>query len=184
MKKEKNVQPIRSLKDIQKMKDSLFRYCSYRDYFLFIFGINTGLRISDILPLKVRDVKNKTQIQIQEKKTMKFRTIYFNEYLQEEIDKYTVFMKPEELLFPSRKGNNHISPTQAYRTLLKAAEIVGIKHTGTRSLRKTYGYHHYKKHKNIDFLQEFFSHPSPNITKKYIGIRQEETANKLNYLNL
>jgi integrase len=182
--KEKNVQPIRSLEEIQRMKDSLLRYCSYRDYFLFVFGINVGLRISDLLPLKVHQVQNKRHIRIKEQKTGKLRTIYVNEYLWVEIDKYTTSMKPEDLLFPSRKGNSHITPTQAYRTLQKAAEMAGIENVGVRTLRKTFGHHHYKRHKDLAILQEIFSHATPEITKRYIGIRQEEIEDTLKDFSL
>lgn len=184
MVKEKNVQPIRSLEEIQRMKDSLLRYCSYRDYFLFIFGINVGLRVSDILPLHVQDIRNKTHIRIKEHKTGKFRTIYVNEYLREEIDKYTSSLKPEDLLFPSRSGNSYITSTQAYRSLQKAAEMAGIEHVGSRTLRKTFGYHHYKKYKDLAVLQEIFSHSSPAITMRYIGIRQDEIENTLKDFSL
>ncbi|WP_353895329.1 tyrosine-type recombinase/integrase [Priestia megaterium] len=156
------------------MQNSLLRYCGYRDYFLFLFGINTGLRISDILPLLVKDVRNKTQIIITEKKTKKIRSIYINEILKEEVNKYTASMKDDDFLFPSKKGNSYITPTQAYRRLQKAAEIVGIEHTATHSLRKTFGYHHYKKHGNLTILKDFFSHASTSITKRYIGITDDE----------
>lgn len=184
MVKEKDVQPIRSLEEIQRMKDSLLRYCSYRDYFLFVFGINVGLRISDILPLKVEDIRGKTHIRIKEQKTGKFRTIYVNEYLREEIDKYTKSMKPNDFLFPSRKGTSYITPTQAYRTLQKGAEMADIENVGCRTLRKTFGYHHYKRHKDIAVLQEIFSHSSPSITKRYIGITRDEIENTLKEFSL
>ena len=51
----KSVEPIRKLSDIEKIKKYLST--NPRDRLLFIFGINTGLRISDILKLKVKDVK-------------------------------------------------------------------------------------------------------------------------------
>lgn len=184
MRKENNVQPIRSLEEIQKMKDALLRHCGYRDYFLFVFGINVGLRVSDILPLQVQDIQGKTHIRIKERKTGKSHNIYVNEYLRDEIVKYTATMKPLELLFPSRKGNSYITTTQAYRTLQKAAEMAGIEHTGTRSLRKTFGYHHYKKHKDLAVLQEFFSHSSQSITKRYIGITQGEAEDTLKEISL
>lgn len=184
MTKEKNVQPIRSLEEIQRMKDSLIRYCSYRDYFLFVFGINVGLRVSDILPLRVQDVRDKTHIKIKEHKTGKFRTIYVNQYLHEEIDKYTASMKPQELLFPSRKGNGHITSTQAYRTLQKAAEMSGIENVGSRTLRKTFGYHHYQRYRDLAVLQEIFSHSSVSLTKRYIGITQDEIENTLKDFSL
>ena len=172
--KEKNIQPLRSMEEIQKMQDSLLRHCGYRDYFLFLFGINTGLRISDILPLRVKDVRDKTQIIVTEKKTKKVRAIYINEILKVEIDKYTTSMGFDEFLFASKKGNSHITPTQAYRRLQKAAEIAGIENTATHSLRKTFGYHHYMKHGDLEILQKFFSHASTSITKQYIGITQDE----------
>lgn len=49
------VEPMRSKEDIKNMKEYLLHQ-SYRDYFPFVFGMNSGLRISDILPL--RDVRN------------------------------------------------------------------------------------------------------------------------------
>lgn len=184
MTKEKDVQPIRTLEEIQRMKDSLLRYCSYRDYFLFVFGTNVGLRVSDILPLRVEEIRGKTHIRIKEQKTGKFRTIYVNEYLREEIEKYTHSMNSNDLLFPSRKGEGCITPTQAYRSLQKAAEMANIEHVGTRTLRKTFGYHHYKTHKDIAVLQEIFSHSSPSITKRYIGITQDEIENTLKDFSL
>lgn len=172
--KEHNVQPIRSLEEIQKMKDALLRYCSYRDYFLFVLGINIGLRITDLLPLHVYDIRGKTYINVKERKTKKTQKLHINKELKHEIEKYTKTMQSDDYLFPSRKGDSHLTPTQAYRILQKAANIAGIEHTATRSLRKTFGYHHYKKHKNLAMLQKLFSQSTPSITKRYIGITNSE----------
>jgi integrase len=59
------VQPIRNREDIEKMKAVLKR--KKRDLVLFIFGINCGLRISDILKLNVGDVKGRDFVEIKEK---------------------------------------------------------------------------------------------------------------------
>ncbi len=48
----KDVQPIRSLEQLNDMKWSLKKWCSERDYIMFLLGINTGLRVSDLLKLK------------------------------------------------------------------------------------------------------------------------------------
>lgn len=61
------VEPIRNLEDLKLVKDILNKK-SQRDYIIFSLGINSGLRISDILALDVKDVKNKTYIDIFEKK--------------------------------------------------------------------------------------------------------------------
>ena len=45
----KDVQPIRSLEKIEDMKWSLKKWCSERDYILFLLGINSGLRVGDLL---------------------------------------------------------------------------------------------------------------------------------------
>lgn len=62
--------------------------------------------------------------------------------------------------------------------------MAGIEHIGSRSLRKTFGYHHYKKHKDLAVLQEIFSHSSPAITKRYIGITQDEIEGTLKDFSL
>ena len=75
------VQPIRDKEVINKFKQELLHH-SYRDYILFTVGINTGLRISDILPLKVKDIKG-THIVIKEKKTGKSKRFKINSSLRQ-----------------------------------------------------------------------------------------------------
>ena len=41
-------------------------------------------------------------------------------------------------------------------------------------MRKTFGYHHYQKFKDVAMLQKIFNHSSPQITLRYIGIEQEQ----------
>lgn len=56
----KSVEPIRDVKKIQEMKEALAYYGSERDVFLFNLGINCGLRVSDMLGLKKKDIKDYT----------------------------------------------------------------------------------------------------------------------------
>ncbi|MCK8828139.1 site-specific integrase [Natroniella acetigena] len=170
------VSPIRDKSKIKEMKAELLKR-SYRDYLLFVVGINTGLRISDILKLKVEDVKDKTHIEIKEKKTEKEKKFLINSKLQEELNKYMLNMEDHEFLFQSQKGTNKaISRVQAYRILRAAADkIKGLKDVkiGTHTLRKTFGYHHYQRNKDVALLQELFNHSSPSVTLEYIGINQD-----------
>ncbi|MFD2615722.1 site-specific integrase [Paenibacillus gansuensis] len=170
---EKNVQPLRTLQDIDDMKQSLRRWCGERDRFLFVFGINTGLRVSDILPLTAGEVRGKEHVIITEKKTGKKRRVYIGD-LRDDISAYTAGMDDKDPLFASRKGNAPITPTQAYRALVKAGEMIDRDDIGTHTMRKTFGYHYYRRTKDIAFLQEIFNHSAPSITKRYIGITQEE----------
>ncbi len=52
------VQPIRDTKKIDAMKTIMKGENNYRDLLLFVLGINTGLRISDILALKWKNLMN------------------------------------------------------------------------------------------------------------------------------
>ena len=81
------VDPIRDIEQIRKMKDYLITR-NYRDYLLFILGINTGLRISDLLNLKVSDVKDKYHIIIKEQKTGKEKKFMLSDQMRLEIERY------------------------------------------------------------------------------------------------
>lgn len=167
------VQPIRDKKKIEAMKRELLR-SGYRNYMLFLVGINTGLRISDILMLQVKDVRHQTHLTLREKKTSKIKRLKITG-ISEEIDNYTENMDENEYLFTSQKGHNEpITRVQAYRILNKAADAIGLNEDiGTHTLRKTYGYHFYQKTKDVALLQQLFNHSSPSVTLRYIGINQD-----------
>lgn len=167
------VQPIRDKDKIEEIKTILFRQ-SYRNYFLFFFGINSGLRISDIIRLRVMDVKNRTHFIVKEKKTGNTRRIKINTTLRAEIDKYIKGMADSDFLFPSRQGNKHITREMAYIIINKASRKAGINdNIGTHTLRKTFGYHFYQETKDIAMLQQIFGHSAPSITLRYIGISDD-----------
>ena len=166
------VQPIREQEKIELMKKILLKR-SYRDWFLFIMGINTGLRISDLLPLKVNDVRNKSHITITEKKTGKAKRFRINYELQEQIAHYIDNMSENDYLFKSKRANKPIQRVQAYKILNAAAKQVSVNEIGTHTLRKTFGYHFYRKTKDVALLQNIFNHSAPSITLRYIGINQD-----------
>lgn len=173
------VQPIREKYQIEEMKTELQKNGT-RDYLLFFTGINTGLRISDILQLKVSDVRDKTHITIKEQKTEKVKRFKINTSLREEIDKYIKTMKDNEYLFQSKKGmNKPITRVQAYRILNDSANRIGLDEIGTHTLRKTFGYHFYQKSKDVALLQQLFNHSSPSVTLRYIGINQDIMDNAM-----
>lgn len=170
----KEVQPIRSMEKIQEIKKRLAQNGS-RDVLLFTMGINTGLRVSDLLSLKVGDVKGKGEYLLREKKTKKNKRILLHA-VRKDIEDHTFLKTDDEYLFASRKGEGPISRVQAYRILNKAAHDVGLKEIGTHTLRKTFGYHFYRANHNVAMLQQLFNHSSPAITLRYIGITQDEIA--------
>lgn len=176
-----SVEPIRDVKKIQEMKEALAYYGSERDVFLFNLGINCGLRVSDMLRLKKKDIKDYT-INLREQKTRKQKKIPLY-HLEEDIDRYIQFLDDEDYLFKSNKldsdGNSKsISRVQAYRILNHSAKSIGLSDIGTHSMRKTFGYHYYKKTKDVALLMDLFNHSSQSVTLIYIGINQD-TLNHL-----
>ena len=169
------VQPIRDPKQIKAMK-KLLKTKNDKYYIMFIIGINIGLRISDILLLKVSDIKEKTHVTIIEKKTKKTKRFLINTQMQKELQDYIMRYqkKDEEYLIKSHKGKNQpISRVQAYRVLQDAAKELGLSEVGTHTMRKTFGYWHYQRFHDIALLQDMFNHSSTSITLRYIGMNDD-----------
>ena len=168
-----SVEPIRDTSILEDMCGYL-RETNERNLVMFELGIYTGLRISDILKLRVKDVRNRKYIKIVEMKTGKEKKIPINPILKRTLDSYIVDMKDLDYLIKSRKGRNKpIGRVQAYKIIKELGEMFGVEDLGTHSLRKTFGYHYYKKTKDIALLQKIFNHSSPSITLRYIGIDQD-----------
>lgn len=166
------VQPIRDSEKIEEMKQALLRR-SKRDWFLFVFGINTGLRIGDILRLSVKDIRDRSHVSLIEGKTKKKKWVPINADLKRIIDDYTQGMKPSDPLFKSYRTKQNMGRVQAYRILNFAAAECGLEEIGTHTLRKTFGYHFYQKTKDVAMLQNIFNHAYPSLTMRYIGINQD-----------
>ncbi|APH21925.1 site-specific integrase [Clostridium botulinum] len=168
------VEPIRDTQKVRDIQEYLKR-TNERNYILFITGIYTGLRISDILRLKVQDVKGKRFIYLREKKTSKQNIIEINKLLEKEYKWYCSDKELDEYLVRSREGvNKPLSRVRAYEIIKNVGKDFGIENLGTHTLRKTFGYHYYKQRKDIGTLMKMFNHSSPSITLRYIGIIQDE----------
>lgn len=171
-----NVEPLRTQDEISTFKFFLSRNTyGKRDVFLFILGINTGLRMSDIVSLTVADLT--TNDYIIERKTGKKRRLFLDG-LKDVVNEYIVGMKPDDYVFPSREGG-HIEVGTVWKIFNKAAREMGRSDIGTHTCRKTFGYHYYKKTKDIATLMVIFNHSSESITKRYIGITDDEIDNSL-----
>ena len=169
----------------------------YRDFALFMTGIYTGLRVSDLVRLYVNDVayldvkgrfKIRDRMNLQEHKTGKFRDILLHPTLRRVLGHYLRKRTAErntwagflfEPLFPSQRlrsnGEYRLTERQVWWLLRNAASACGIKYkVGTHSMRKTFGYMLYQNGVNIEVIQRIFNHASPLITLAYIGITQDD----------
>ncbi len=174
------VEPIRNKRKIEVVKRILKEHGS-RDFLMFLLGINCGLRISDILKLKVCDVLNKDYIELKEQKTKKYKKIPITNSFKSVLKDYILGKSSDEWLFASQKGDKPITRVQAYRIISQACQEAGITtRIGTHTLRKTFAYHFYKEKKDIALLQSLLNHSSPSITLRYIGINQDIIDSNLN----
>lgn len=164
------VQPIREQEKIEQIQEVL-REQSIRDWLLFTIGINSGLHLSDLLYLRVKDVVDRNVVSVREEKTGKVKTFQLSAQLKAYIKDYVQYMDDESYLFPSQRTGNPIKRIRVYRILNQAAKQVGLTDIGTHTLRKTFGYHYYLKTKNVAVLRDLFNQSAPSVTLKYIGVK-------------
>lgn len=156
---------------------------NYKMSLLIAIGCFTGLRISDILALRWNQILNVDEFTVIEKKTGKQRTLRLNPQLQKHIQECYEQIKPIGVKAPilvSQKGT--IYTIQAINRILKDIKKrykLKIKNFSCHSLRKTFGRQVYNMNsENSELalvkLMELFNHSSVAITKRYLGLRQEE----------
>lgn len=171
------VNPIKKVEQINKIKNILKKQSS-RDFLLFVFGINTGIRVRDLLLIKINDVYDgecvKEFLFINEEKSDERKAFYINNKVKNAIVNYLADideLNENKYLFRSRLSDKPITRQQAYRIIKKAAREAGIEEKiGTHTLRKTFGYHAYEKGIAISILKNRFNHTTPAETRRYIGV--------------
>ena len=156
---------------------------NYKMSLLIALGCFTGLRISDILALRWNQILYAEEFTIIEKKTGKQRTLRLNPQLQKHIQECYGQIKPIGIKAPilvSQKGT--VFTVQAINRILKVIKKkyrLKIKNFSCHSLRKTFGRQVYTMNDNnaelaLVKLMELFNHSNVAITKRYLGLRQEE----------
>ena len=155
----------------------------YKMSLLIAIGCFWGLRISDILSLRWSQILNVDEFTIKEKKTDKLRTIRINAQLKRHITDCFKGIVPINInapVFISQKGT--IYTVQRINVILKEIKAkykLKVENFSCHSLRKTFGRQVYNQNsENAELalvkLMELFNHSSVAITKRYLGLRQEE----------
>jgi integrase len=163
-------------------KDENYKFC-----LLISIGVFTGLRISDLLTLKYNDLLNSETFYIKEKKTQKQRSIKVNKDLKEIISRIVQKSKVidlEQLIFINRYGTKSIDKSYVNVKLKEIIKMYRIRLEGnvsTHTFRKTLGrrvmeVNNYSN-ESLILLMDLFGHSSMSITKRYLGIREQEIHN-------
>jgi len=191
------VDPIRDPKKILAIKRDLKIEPNPRNYLLFVMGINLALRPGDLLKLKVSDIldnkgniKDYLYIETSKSKKEKKKKIAINQAIKEAIDYYLSKAKvydPDQYLFKSKKNNKPISNVGLFYLIKQWAQDVGLENErlSGHSLRKTWGYQARVYHgASIEQVAEKLGHRSTAVTRRYIGINQEEINNLEKEINI
>ena len=189
------VEPIRDRKKIAQIKNLLRGQGRYRNLLLFVVGINTALRISDLLQLKVNhflDEKGriKNRFWIKEQKRGKRHEITINQSIRETLTEYLreypqIAKGGEDFLFFNPKTNKPIKRGQAWKVITNICADVGLQgNFGTHSLRKTWGFHARMQGVDLALIMHKLNHESITYTKRYLGITDEELQAVVQRLNL
>lgn len=173
------VDPIKSPKDINTIKKML-KGDKPRDYCLFVLGINTNLRASDLLSItvgQVRDFKAGDELVLKEKKTGKGRRITLNDSAVEAIQHWLNSdrdLNDDDNLFKSQRGVLTVqSVNRLVKTWCKTINLPG--NYGSHTLRKTFGYHQrVQLNTSIPELMVMFNHSTQRQTLDYLCIQADE----------
>ena len=190
--------PLKTINDIMAMENVLAtptkdtpskRRIADRNRMIFMFGICTGLRASDLVRVTPRMIANDGTLYIIEQKTGKGRVIILSENIKNAIthyiEKYKI--KIDEPLFCSQKGNEHMTTWALNHMIVDAAKELGWDPLlyGSHTIRKTYAYQFYttankiskeRGYRALSILCKELNHSSEAITLAYIGIDKEEVC--------
>ncbi len=192
------VEPIRDRKKIAQIKNLLRGQQRFRDLLLFTVGINTALRISDVLQLRIGqfvDEQNKlrSRFEVREIKTGKRHDVTVNDSIREALGEYLraypdVTDKSDNFVFFNSEYNHYSEPLKRGRvwefisTICKEVGLQG--NYGTHSLRKTWGYQARTQGVDLALIMYKLNHASLADTKRYIGITNDEIEEVVKKLNL
>jgi len=187
------VDAVTDEKKLRKIRKNLEAAGNKRNLLLFVMGVNNGLRIGDLLNVRVHQVRNAPaggMVQITEQKTSKGNVLVINTSVKAVLDDYltSVPLKDDDYLFKSprvgkdRNGRVALTTRAAHHLIKGWCRQAGLKgNFGSHSLRKSWGFHQRTKyHVPFEVLCSRFGHSNPTVTMRYLGLKAEEVIEALN----
>ena len=174
---------IKDKKFLRSIKDYYIKQGNYRDLLLFTLGINTGMRLNELLDLNVGDVRGKNCIDLLDNTNVLVKKFPLNKEVRNLIKKVIADKSDEMPLFESSIGRR-IERTTVYRNFKEVVRNIGLDNGITlASLRKTFGYHYYNSFGDLLFLQWLFNQKNAQETMNYIGV-YEDLSSRFKVMNL
>ena len=158
--------PIKSLEDIERIKEKYREKELYQDLLMFLLVINTGLKMASVFELKVSQLRNKKYIPI-----AKGITFLLTEEMNELINIVTKDKEPTDLVF-ARRIKERASRYYYYTNFKIVCAELNIYNTSVDSWRRTFGFHHFQKYHDLFFLQWYFNQNTAEQTMDYIDVKE------------
>lgn len=193
------VEPMRDRKKIAHIKNQLRGQGRNRDLLLFVVGINTAPRISDLLQLRIGHFVDDSQHFRQrfwikeQKKGKRHDELIINQSIRDALNEYLeaypgVIENPDHFVFFNTKTMDHttaIKRGQVWKFIVNICQDVGLRgNYGTHSSRKTWGYHARLQGVDLALIMHKLNHESIAYTKHYLGITDYELEAVAQRLNL
>lgn len=176
------------MKDVKRMYDWLNENITPREAECFLIGCNVALRASDLLRLRFDQFgKNAEFIDLNEKKTGKFKRIPITPVVRQAVDRLRAYyesrrnayktkeFKAKYLFQSTSRRVYHLCQPMCIQwlsaCLKQGANELGLKvNINTHSMRKTWGYQAYERGEDILYIQALFNHSNQRVTLNYIGV--------------
>jgi len=187
------VEPIRTIQGITKIKALL--EAKPRDFCLFVLGINTAFRASELLSIRigqVRHLQSGDRLEVKQKKTKKYRSVTINaaahqaiQMLISEKEKIVLNKKNAEILdddaflFTGQRGRAALQVSTLNNMVKDWCKRVRLKgNYGSHTLRKTWGFMQRKKQDTpVPLLMQALGHSTQRQTMEYLCIQEKEIEN-------
>ena len=157
---------IKDTKTIDNIKLLYRKQNNYRDLLLFEIGINTGFALNDMLKLRVKDVKNKQYLVLENSKTFPL-----NNNMKELILTLIKDKNNNDYIFSTRQGKP-LNRSTVFNSFRNICTELALHNYSVASWRKTFAYHYYQKYKDLSYLQWLFNQSTVEQTLQFIGVNE------------
>lgn len=160
---------IRIFKSLQNLKHRA----------LLILAYSAGLRVSEVVRIKIQDIDNdRNMIHIKKAKGKKDRYVPLSQIAQKALTNYQDAYKPNHWLFEGQHTGRHLTERSVQKTLKKTLQKTNItKPVTMHTLRHSFATHLLEDGTDLRYIQELLGHHRPETTMRYTHVAKTNARN-------